>query len=241
MILNKKNVLITGASHGIGYVSAKKCLLEGANVILNYHNDFVDNYLLHFSEENRLHFVKADVSIPEEVQKMMTEIRCKYGHLDGIVNNAGIISRTPNWKEIPFEDWERITNTNLKGVWNVIRYGEDLMINGGSIVNISSIFGLFPEADELTYSISKAGVNAMTLALAKKLAPKIRVNAIAPGNTLTSMVPDSKKLQNIEDKTLLKRSAQPEEIVNSIIYLLSDNSSYITGNIITVDGGYHVI
>ena len=100
---------------------------------------------------------------------------------------------------------------------------------------------MFPEADELTYSISKAGVAALTQAMAKKLAPSIRVNAIAPGNTLTEMVPDSKRLKEIEEKTVLKRSAKPEEIANSVVYLLSEQSSYITGCIIPVDGGYHII
>lgn len=241
MLLKDKIILITGAARGIGNTTVKKCLLEGAHVILNYRNDIKNDFSASYLEDKRLHLVKADVASSVEVEKMMKEIKQVYGRLDGIVNNAGIISRTPDWRTIPNEDWEDIMNTNLKGAWNVIRYSEELLKMGGSIVNISSIYGLFPEADELTYSISKAGINALTLALAKKLAPDIRVNAIAPGNTLTSMVPDIDSLLEIENKTLLKRSAQPEEIANSIIFLLSDNSSYVTGNIITVDGGYHVI
>ena len=243
MLLKNKNILVTGAARGIGNVTAVKCLEEGANVILNYRakNVMTDNITSSSGYNQKLYLIQADVSSPDDVSNMMGKIKKKYGKIDGIVNNAGVISRTKDWKNIPYEDWKRMIDTNLLGVWNVIRFGEELMKKGGSIVNVSSIYGLFPEADELTYSISKAGVNAITLALAKKLAPDIRVNSIAPGNTITSMIPCPDKLKNIENKTLLKRSAEPIEIANSIVYLLSDLSTYITGNIIAVDGGYHVI
>ena len=243
MLLKNKNILVTGAARGIGNVTAVKCLEEGANVILNYRakNVMTDNITSSSGYNQKLYLIQADVSSPDDVSNMMGKIKKKYGKIDGIVNNAGVISRTKDWKNIPYEDWKRMIDTNLLGVWNVIRFGEELMKKGGSIVNVSSIYGLFPEADELTYSISKAGVNAITLALAKKLAPDIRVNSIAPGNTITSMIPCPDKLKNIENNTLLKRSAEPIEIANSIVYLLSDLSTYITGNIIAVDGGYHVI
>lgn len=242
MLLNGKTILVTGATRGIGKATVEKCLLEGANVIANYRADSKDiPYLEEYSDSGRLYFIKADVRSADEVMQMMKQVKKAYGRLDGIVNNAGIISRTFDWKKISMDDWKNNINTNLIGVWNVIRFGTDIMFSEGSIVNISSIYGLFPEADELTYSISKAGVNAITQALAKELSPGIRVNAVAPGNTLTSMVPDENTLNLIENKTLLKRSAQPNEIANTIAYLLSAQSSYITGSIIGVDGGYHVI
>ena len=242
MLLKDKVILITGGSRGIGKAVAEKCLSEGANVIIDYKNNCekVEKLLQKYGE-NKVIAYKADVSNSEEVSKMIDYVKKIFGHLDGIVNNAGIITRTHNWKNISLKDWNDNINTNLLGSWNLIRFGVDIMNIGSSIVNVSSIYGKFPEADELSYSISKAGVEAMTKALAKKLAPNIRVNAVEPGTTLTEMVPASEKISQIEEKTLLKRSATPAEIANTIVYLLSEQSSYITGCIIPVDGGYHVI
>lgn len=237
MLLRDKVILVTGSSRGIGKAVSDKCLACGATVIANYRkkNDYI------YSIENQILTINADISNTEDVVQMMNTIKKEYGHLDGIVNNAAIISRTPDWKNIPEKDWIDVINTNIIGMWNIIRFGAELMYNGGSIVNISSIYGLFPDPKTLTYSISKSGVIALTQALAKELSPKIRINAITPGNTLTQMIPDDETLSIIEGKTLLKRSAQPDEIANTIAFLLSDQSSYITGAIIPVDGGYHII
>lgn len=242
MLLENKIVLITGGSRGIGKAVAEKCLKEGAKVVIDYKNscEKIETLVKEYGEDKIITY-KADVSNADDVKQMVTYVKEVFGHLDGIVNNAGIITRTYDWKNILLQDWNTNIETNLIGSWNVIRFGVDIMEKGSSIVNVSSIYGMFPEADELTYSISKAGVDAMTQALAKKLAPSIRVNAIAPSNTLTEMIPDSEKMRQIEEKTLLKRSAQPNEIANAIVYLLSEYSSYITGCIIPVDGGYHVI
>lgn len=242
MLLKDKVILITGGSRGIGKAVVEKCLSEGANVIIDYKNNCekVKKLVQEYGKDKVITY-KADVSNPEEVSKMIDYVKKTFGHLDGIVNNAGIITRTHDWKNISLDDWNDNINTNLLGSWNLMRFGVDIMNTGSSIVNVSSIYGMFPESDELSYSISKAGVEAMTQALAKKLAPNIRVNAIAPGNTLTEMIPNSERLNQIEEKTLLKRSAKPSEIANAIAYLLSEQSSYITGCIIPVDGGYHVI
>lgn len=242
MLLDGKIILITGASKGIGKTTVLKCLSEGAIVVANYRSDFnFDGYFDTIHVEKQLQFIKADVRSASDVMLMIREIQDNFGRLDGIVNNAGVITRTINWKEIKDSDWKYNLDTNVIGMWNVIRRGVELMPKGGSIVNISSIYGTYPEADELTYSVSKAGVNALTIALAKKLSPQIRVNAVSPGNTLTSMVPNKEVMCAIEKKTLLKRSAQPIEIANTVAYLLSDQSSYITGSILEVDGGYHVV
>lgn len=242
MLLENKIILITGGSRGIGKAVAEKCLKEGAKVVIDYKNscEKIETLVKEYGEDKIITY-KTDVSNADDVKQMITYVKEVFGHLDGIVNNAGIITRTYDWKNISLQDWNTNIGTNLIGSWNVIRFGVDIMEKGGSIVNVSSIYGMFPEADELTYSISKAGVEALTQAIAKKLAPNIRVNAIAPGNTLTEMVPDSERLNEIEEKTVLKRSAKPEEIANSIVYLLSEQSSYITGCIIPVDGGYHII
>lgn len=242
MILNNKVILITGASRGIGFSVADICLKEGASVVANYRTEPLG--LISLQEtygSDRVLTLKADVSVPSEVASMMNEIHNTHHSLDGIVCNAGIITRTPNWKDFPMENWEIDFKTNLIGVWNTIRYGVDLMLDGGSVVNVSSIYAAAPEAQALPYSMSKASVNAMTLALSKELSPRIRINSVLPGNTLTNMVPD-RLIQNIiEEKTLLKRSADAYEIANTIVFLLSDNSSYITGSLIEVDGGFHIL
>lgn len=242
MLLKDKVILVTGGSRGIGKAVVEKCLNEGAKVIINYKNscEKVEKLVQQY-DKDKVVIYKADVSESEEVTQMIDYVKETFGHLDGIVNNAGIITRTHDWKNISPKDWNENINTNLLGSWNLMRFGVGIMNKGGSIVNVSSIYGMFPEVTELSYSISKAGVEAMTQALAKELAPNIRVNAIAPGNTLTEMIPSSEKLNQIEEKTLLKRSAKPSEIASTIVYLLSEQSSYITGCIIPVDGGYHVI
>lgn len=242
MLLKDKIILVTGGSRGIGKAVADKCLSEGAKVIIDYKTNCeeIKEIIQQYGEDN-VNTYKADVSNELDVKRMIEHIKDNFGKVDGIVNNAGIITRTFDWKNIELDDWYKNINTNLIGTWNVMRYGVDIMPKGSSIVNISSIYGMFPEADELTYSVSKAGVIAMTQAIAKKIAPYIRVNVIAPGNTLTAMVPDSERLSQIEEKTLLKRSAKPCEIANAVAYLLSDKSSYITGCVIPVDGGYHIV
>ena len=238
-MLNGKVILVTGANRGIGLATAEKCLAEGASIVANFRSEssgivsLIDRY-----GKERVLPAKADVTLDPEVCRMMEAVRDCFQRLDGIVCNAGIITRTPDWRNIPAEDWTRVINTNLIGPWNVIRHGIELMASGGSIVNISSIYGTAPEAKALPYSVSKAGLIALTQALAKEVAPKVRINAVLPGNTLTSMVPAPSEQRTIEEKTLLKRSAAPAEIADAIVFLLSDASSYMTGSIIPVDGGY---
>ena len=241
MLLKDKVILITGASRGIGLEVAKKCLAEGARIAANSRGEAPEiAALVGAYGKGKVLFAKADVSVASDVCRMMELVRSSFLRLDGIVNNAGIITRSPDWKNIPQEDWSTVLNTNLLGVWNVIRFGIELMNNGGSIVNISSIYGAKPEAKALPYSASKAAVIALTQALAKETAPDIRINAVLPGNTLTSMVPDSSEQKQIEKRTLMKRSASAAEIAAAIVFLLSDASSYMTGSILPVDGGYGI-
>lgn len=233
--------MITGASRGIGLSTTKKCLEYGFRVIANYrsYNDELELLKADYGND-RIIICQTDVADPIGVKRMFEQSKTQFGELDGIVCNAGIIKRTSDWREISAYDWFDTINVNLIGTWNIIRYGVDFLHNNSSIVTVSSIYGLHPETSVLPYSVSKAAVIAMTQALAKELSP-IRVNSVAPGNTLTSMIPEEQKLKAIEEKTQLKRSARPDEIADSIIYLLSDESSYLTGCVIPIDGGYHLI
>ena len=219
MLLKDRIILITGTSRGIGMSIAKRCLDEGASIVACFRT-YTEN-LISFErkyEHERFLPICVDVTSEKSVANMMETIRLQFGRLDGIVNNAGIITRTFDWKNISNDDWLCNYSTNVLGPWNIIRYGNNLMFNGGSIVNISSIYSEAPEIEALSYSISKAGLEAMSIALAKKLAPKIRVNALAPGNTRTDMVPDNQKCDIIEQRTLLKRSAYPDELAAVAVF-----------------------
>ena len=242
MLLENKAILITGASRGIGLSVAEKCLAEGAIVAANYKTElFGLESLIEKYGEDKVIAIKANVAVASEVSSMIEQIERTNGCLDGIVCNAGVITRTLDWRDFPTDDWEKVIGTNLLGAWNVIRFGVALMNKGGSIVNVSSIYGMYPDAKALPYSISKAAVNALTQALSKEVAPSIRINSIMPGNTITNMMPDESEKKKIEEMTLLKRSANANEIANAIAFLLSEESSYMTGNLIHVDGGFHVI
>lgn len=238
-MLKEKVILVTGGAKGIGRSIVEKCINQGALVILDYRS-LPDDF---FSwkkkiDETRIFAICADITKENDMVHLSDEISNRFGHLDGIVNNAGVITRSNSWNDIDISDWRYTIENNIIGTWNVIRSCERLLIEGSSIVNISSVYSMNPSCTELAYSISKAGINALTLALAKELSPSIRVNAIAPGNTMTEMVPDIKIQKLIESKTLLKRSATPQEIASVVAFLLSNESSYMTGNIIAVDGGF---
>ena len=155
MLLENKIILITGGSRGIGKAIAEKCLKDGAKVVIDYKNSCkkIETLVKEYGNDKIITY-KADVSNVDDVKQMITYVKKVFGHLDGIVNNAGIITRTYDWKNITLQDWNINIGTNLIGSWNVIRFGVDIMEKGGSIVNVSSIYGMFPEADELTYSIS---------------------------------------------------------------------------------------
>lgn len=239
-VFNGKVVLITGASKGIGRAIAIAFVKCGAKVIANYNSSYSEAMQLQktFGDDN-IDIVRADVSDEIEVKKMVEYIQAKYDHVDVLVNNAGVIKRSKSWTEIQLNDWQETLSVNAIGTWLVTKMVYPLMESkGGSIVNISSIYGLSPNAKELAYSCSKSMIISMTLALAKELAPNIRVNAICPGNTITDMVPDMHTMRCIEELTCLKRSADVDEISNAVLMLASDCSSYITGCVLPVDGGY---
>lgn len=245
MKFKNKVVLITGASSGIGKATAILFAKEGAKVVVNY-----------FSSEDRAKKVvyeitgigseaiaiKCDVSRENEVEAMMNKAIKAFGKIDILVNNAGIVYDVPI-SERKSEQWKRTMEVNLFGTFLCSKYGSAHMLknNSGKIINISSTSAIYSFCPEIIdYDASKAGVIALTKDFSKALAPKIQVNAIAPGWVDTEMNKDLPKdfIKEEIKHIYLKRFAKPEEIAKAILFLASKDSSFITGSVLVVDGGH---
>ena len=241
----KKTVIITGASKGIGRATAKKFAKEGFRVVINYNNSKEEAYALEkeLSEITEVISIKADISKNEEAEFLVSETVKRFGKIDVLINNAGISMHSTLFSDTDEKDWQQIFNVNLFGMFNVTKAALPFMIHEkrGSIVNVSSIWGVSGASCEVLYSSAKAAVNGFTKSLAKELAPSgIRVNAIAPGVIETKMNAflSEEERKAIEDEIPMGRYGSPEEIASAIHFLASDKSSYITGQVLTADGGF---
>ncbi len=241
---DKKIALVTGGTRGIGKKVAEKFAKEGYNLVLNYVSDNTDinSVIDSFKEyKNEVILVKADVSKFNECENLVKEAIEKFGKIDVLVNNAGITKDglIAMMKEDAFD---RVIDVNLKGTFNMTRNVVPYMMKKrcGNIVNISSVVGVAGNAGQSNYAASKAGIIGFTKSLAKELAPRnIRVNAVAPGfidTDMTSVLTDKVK-DNIYSQIPLKRMGEAEEVANVVYFLSDDESSYITGQVINVDGG----
>lgn len=227
-----KNVLITGASRGIGKECAKIFEKEGYRVFKNYNNTPLED---EFS-------IKADISDEVQVDKMVSFIEDNYGAIDILVNNAGIAPVQKLITDVEDTEFDDVFNTNVKGMFLVTKRVLPKMINkkSGSIINISSIFGITGGSCEVLYSASKAAVIGFTKALAKEVGPSgIRVNAVAPGFIETDMNKHLGKedIDALIDETPLMRTGNAEDVANLILFLAKNSSSFITGEVINVSGG----
>ena len=245
MKLKGKVAVVTGASRGIGRAIVKLFADEGAKVVINYNHS--ETLAKRLTEEingkgGDAIAVKGDVSDPKQVRALIKEAVERFGRIDILVNNAGILLPSL-FLDCTDEIWEKIIAINLKGPFLCSREVAGIMLKQGKgkIINISSVSGLaYPSALENTpYAISKAGVIGLTRSLAVNLAPTVNVNAICPGLVETDMTasysPESKRMR-IEE-SLLKRIGKPEEIANAALFLASDESDFVTGEILTVSGG----
>lgn len=240
-----KVALITGGAAGIGFEAAKIFAQEGATV---YAIDVSDKALESAKEKaqaanlgDKILLKKLDVTNSADVEKVVEEIHAEQGKIDCLVNNAGITSDA-TLKKMTEEAFDKVINVNLKGVFLMTAAVAKKMLDqgSGSIVNTSSIVGVQGNFGQTNYSASKAGVIGMTYTWARELGRKnIRVNAVAPGYTMTDMlatVPE-KVIKMLEEKTPMQRLGQPDEVAKLYMFLCSDDSSYITGQVIGVDGG----
>jgi 3-oxoacyl-[acyl-carrier protein] reductase len=245
MRFKDKVVLITGASRGIGKATALSFAKEGAKIIVNYHNaeKEANEVIKEISKiGTEAIAVKCDVSKEEEVKKMISDGIKKFGKIDILVNNAGIVFDVPLFEKT-LEQWNRTLGVNLIGVFLCSKYATPHIKKqkSGAIINISSTNGLDTLSTESAdYDASKAGVISLTKNLASELAPNIRVNCIAPGWISTDINKGLPKDYVAEETEhiLMKRFGKPEEIAKAVLFLASDDASFITGTTLVVDGGY---
>ncbi len=243
--LKGKVALITGSSRGIGKSTALLFAKEGAKIVVNY----LDSEKEAFAVVEKIKkigseaiAIKCDVSKEDKVKEMINQTIDKFGKIDILVNNAGIVFDVPFFEKT-VKQFKRTLDVNLLGTFLCSKYASEQMLknNDGKIINVSSTNGINSfTPDSMDYDASKAGINILTRDLAKELAPKIQVNSIAPGYVDTDMNKDL-PLDFIEEETkkiYSKRFAKPEEIAKSILFLASDDASYITGSILKADGGY---
>ena len=240
-----RTVIVTGGSRGIGAAIVVELAKNNYNVVLNYNNseEKAKKIQKDLKEQGiNIEIFKADVSKREDVKKLVNFTIEKYNNIDILINNAGIDQIKP-FMDITNEDWNKIIQTNLNSVFYCSQEVLKNMIHNkkGCIINISSIWGITGASCEVAYSVSKAGIDGMTKALAKEMGlSNIRVNSIAPGIVDTDMNKELsfEELQELKNEIPLGRVAAPEEIVKSVKWLIDDE--YVTGQIISVNGGWNI-
>lgn len=243
-MLKGKVALITGATRGIGKAIALKFAENGADIALNYRNDNEALRTLVSELEDKgvkVLPVQGDVSVLEDANKIVKEAVDGLGKLDIVVNNAGI-TKDGLIVRMKEEDFDAVIDTNLKGTFNMMKATSSIMMKqrSGKIINISSVVGLVGNAGQSNYSASKAGIIGLTKSIARELGGRgINVNAIAPGFIQTDMtdVLSDKIKESMESTIPLKRLGNPEDVANLALFLGSNLSDYITGQVIAVDGG----
>ncbi|EJO5348158.1 3-oxoacyl-[acyl-carrier-protein] reductase [Clostridium botulinum] len=242
--LQGKTAIVTGASRGIGRSIAKKLASMGANLVLNYRKSAneIDTLIEEIKEfEVETLVIQGDVSSFEDSKKIADEAKNKFGKIDILINNAGI-TRDSLILRMTEEDFDKVISVNLKGVYNCSKHIAPIMLKqrSGKIINISSVVGVAGNAGQCNYAAAKAGVIGITKSLAKELGSRgITVNAVAPGYIKTDMTDalSEKIKKSIEDGLPLKRLGTPEDVAETVGFLASDKASYITGQVIHVDGG----
>ena len=240
-----KTVIVTGGAKGIGKAIVELLAKEGYNVVLNYNKSKLEAEKIKKEAEKNgytIEIFKADVSKREEVKELLNFAINKFNKIDVLVNNAGI-SQTKLFTDITEEDWNNMINTNLNSVFYMSQEVAKNMIHEkeGCIINMSSIWGKVGASCEVHYSVSKAGIDALTKSLAKELGlSNIRVNSIAPGIIDTDMNKHLSKeeIKEIEQEIPLARIGKPEDIAKCVKWLIDDN--YTTGQVIEINGGWNI-
>ena len=244
MKLEGKKALVTGASRGIGRAIALALAAEGADVVVNYAGSEAAAKAVAAEIEamgRKALVLQADISSNESATAMVDAAVKEFGRIDILVNNAGI-TRDGLLMRMKEEDWDSVLTTNLKGVFNCTKAAVKYMMKqkAGRIVSISSVVGLMGNAGQANYAAAKAGVLGFTKAVAKEVAARgITVNAIAPGFIQTDMtaVLSEKVVEGMLNTIPLHKLGDPEDIAKAVVFLVSDDAKYITGQTLHVDGG----
>lgn len=243
-MLKGKNIIVTGTTRGIGREIALTLAQNGANIAMNYRNlnsevEDLINEIKSFGVDALA--IKCDVSITEEVDNFVKEVKSHYNTIDVLVNNAGI-TKDGLIIRMKEEDFDDVLDVNLKGTFNTTKSVSSIMVRQkyGKIINISSVVGIAGNAGQCNYAASKAGVIGFSKSVARELASRnINVNVVAPGyiNTdMTKNLPDKVK-EEIIKSIPMKKIGDPREVANLVLFLSSNLSDYITGQVINVDGG----
>lgn len=243
-MLKGKVAVVTGGTRGIGFEIVRKYLANNAKVVLfGSRQETVDKAIAKLKEENSAW--EIDGKFPKltdaaEVEKALSEVKEKYGRIDILVNNAGISQSTPLYDYTP-EEFDKVIDLNVKAVFYAILPAAKMMKEqgGGCIINTSSMVSISGQPAGVGYPASKFAVNGLTISLARELGKdNIRVNAVAPGVTKTDMVAalPEQVVQSISAKIPFGRPGEPEEVADAFLYLASDMASYVTGEILSVDG-----
>lgn len=244
MLLENKIAIVTGGSRGIGFATVEAFLKEGAKVVLcASRQETADAALEKLTETYKDAVVEGiwpDLSDYSAVKAAFDAVAEKYGRIDILVNNAGVSESTP-FADYTEEKFEKVMDLNVKGVINCSKAASEHMVAAGSgvILNTSSMVSQYGQPAGIAYPTSKFAVNGFTLSLARELGPKgVRVNAVAPGITYTDMMRSVPKevIEPMIAQIPLRRMGQPEDIANAFVFLASDRASYISGEVLHVDG-----
>ena len=243
--MDKKVALITGGARGIGKKIAEKFARNGYNIVINYVSEKTDVNKLEsdLSQNGKVEVlcIKCDVTDFNSCQEMVKEAVDKFGKIDVLINNAGI-TKDNLLMRMKEEDFDKVINVNLKGTFNMTKNVISYMMKkrSGRIVNISSVVGVSGNSGQANYAASKAGIIGFTKSVAKELASRnILANAVAPGfieTDMTDVLSESIK-ESIYSQIPLKKMGKPEEVANAVYFLGSDENTYITGQVLNVDGG----
>lgn len=244
MRLKDKTAIITGGSSGIGRATALRFSLEGAKIMVADINEELGNETVKMIEENggTAVFKRVDVSIPEQMENLVKTTIENFGKLDIMVNNAGISHGERKIVDVPLEDWDQVVDVTMTSVFLGMKYAiPEMLENGGSIINTASVAGIKGQKLLAGYTAAKSGVIAITKSTALEYGKhNIRINAIAPGVIETPITDEWKKTPKwpiLSTANALRRIGQPEEVANAMLFLASDESSFVTGTTLVVDGG----
>lgn len=243
-LLAGKTALVTGASKGIGRKIAEKFAEQGANVAFTYLSSVEKGEALEKELQSfgtKVKGYRSDASKFDQAEQLIADIVAEFGTVDIVVNNAGI-TKDGLLMRMSEENWDDVINVNLKSVFNVCKAASKVMMKArkGSIINMSSVVGVQGNAGQSNYAASKAGIIGFSKSLAKELGSRnIRTNVVTPGFIRTDMtdVLDPKIVQGWEEGIPLKRIGQPEDVANVCVFLASDMSAYVTGQVLSVCGG----